>query len=199
MKKEDLINLGIDDDLAKQVMGLHGKTVTTLNAQIGNLESERDQFKQQLDSNQTELDTLRESAKGNDELTKQLTELQDKYDAIKTESETKLAQQQKDSAIRRALLQANPLDEDIVFGQLNLDTIQVTDKGLLGLDEQLNSLKEDKSFLFKQQEVQKQPQIVVGGNPVGQNTSLKSITEYSYDELKDLKDNNPAAFEQLTK
>ena len=51
MKKEDLIALGIDEEIAKSVMALHGKTVTQLNAQVATAEQERDQFKEQLNSN----------------------------------------------------------------------------------------------------------------------------------------------------
>lgn len=169
MKKEDLIELGIDEDIAKSVMVLHGKTVTGLKTQINTIQSERDQFEEQLSSNQTELDTLKESAKGNEELTKQLEELQTKYDSTKSDSDSKLAKQQKDFAIRLALKDVNPLDEDIVLGQLNTETIQVIDGGLQGFKEQLETLQENKSFLFKQEETQvpPSPQIVLPGNPQG--------------------------------
>lgn len=169
MKREELKELGLTDEQLGSVMTLHGKTVTGLNTQINALEGERDQFKEQLTSNQTELDTLKEASKGNEELSKQLEELQAKYDTTKTESETKLAQQQKDFAIRLALKDVNPLDEDIVLGQLNTDTIQVTDNGLKGLKEQVEALQESKAFLFQQPEqtATPTPQIVTGGNPKG--------------------------------
>lgn len=149
MKKEELIELGIAEDVAKQVMALHGKTVTTLNSQISDLEAERDGLQGQLDTNQTELDSLKESAKGNEDLTTQLTDLQTKLDQAKTDSETKLAEQKKDFAIKLALKEASALDEDIVLSQLDRDTIKVGDKGLQGFDEQVKSLKESKPFLFQ--------------------------------------------------
>ena len=46
MKKEDLIALGIEEETAKSIMALHGKTVTQLNAQVATAESERDSAKQ---------------------------------------------------------------------------------------------------------------------------------------------------------
>ena len=95
MKKEDLIALGIEEEAAKSIMALHGKTVTQLNAQVATAEGERDQFKEQLETNQSELNTLKESAKDNEELTKQLTEIQEKMDTVKAETETKLLSQQK--------------------------------------------------------------------------------------------------------
>lgn len=166
MKKEDLIALGIDEESAKSVMAMHGKTVTTLNSQISTLEAERDGLQEQVTTNQTELDALKESAKGNEELTAQLADLQAKLDQSKSESETKLATQQKDFAIQLALKEANALDESIVLGLLDKDTIKVTDNGLQGFEEQLKTLQESKAFLFQaQQEETPAPTIFNGGNP----------------------------------
>ena len=170
MKKEDLLELGIDEETAKSVMALHGKTVTSLNTQLSTVQSERDNANQQLEANQTELNSLKESAKGNEELTQQLADLQGKFNTIKSESETKLSEQQKDFAIKLALKEANALDESIVLGLLERDTIKVTDNGLQGLDEQLNGLKESKAFLFQESvdpNTKEKPEIVPGGNPSG--------------------------------
>lgn len=166
MKKEDLIALGIDEDTAKTIMAMHGKTVTTLNSQLSAITVEKEGLQEQVTTNQTELDALKESAKGNEELTAQLADLQAKLDQSKSESETKLATQQKDFAIQLALKEANALDESIVLGLLDKDTIKVTDNGLQGFDEQLKSLQESKAFLFQaQQEETPAPTIFNGGNP----------------------------------
>lgn len=166
MKKEDLIELGIDEGVAKQVMALHGKTVTTLNGQVSTLEAERDGLKEQVTTNQTELDSLKESAKGNEELTQQLADLQTKLDQSKTDSEAKLTEQQKDFSIKLALKEANANDVDIVLGQLDKDTIKVVDGKLQGFDEQLKGLQESKAFLFQSAEPTDpaKPNISVGGN-----------------------------------
>lgn len=168
MKKEELIDLGVAEDVAKQIMALHGKTVTGLNANLATAEQERDQFKEQLDTNQTELNTLKDSAKGNDDLTAQLTELQSKFDQVSTDSESKLAAQKKDFAIQLALKEANSVDEAIVLGLLDKDTIKVTEDGLQGFKEQLDALKESKAFLFQEAKPDPTPQIVAGGNPKNQ-------------------------------
>lgn len=185
MKKEDLIALGIEEEAAKSIMALHGKTVTQLNAQVATAEQERDQFKEQLNTNQTELDGLKELAKGNEEVTAQLTELQGKFDQVSTDSETKLAAQKKDFAIQLALKEANSVDEAIVLGLLDKDTIKVTDDGLQGLKEQLDGLKESKSFLFEQAEVTKEttPAIVATGNPTGGASGGKSIVQKIQERL----------------
>lgn len=166
MKKEDLIALGIDEEIAKSVMALHGKTVTHLNTQVATAEGERDSAKQELEANQAELNALKEAAEGNEELTKQLADLQAKFDDAKTNSEKQLSEQQKEFAIKLALKESGALDDSIVLGLLDKETIKVTDDGLQGLNEQLEGLKESKGFLFQAAEPEEpSPRIVAEGNP----------------------------------
>jgi hypothetical protein len=185
MKREQLRDLGLTDEQLGSVMALHGQTVNGLNTSLATAEQERDQFKEQLNTNQTELDGLKELAKGNEEVTAQLTELQGKFDQVSTDSEVKLAAQKKDFAIQLALKEANSVDEAIVLGLLDKDTIKVTDDGLQGLKEQLDGLKESKSFLFEQAEVTKEttPAIVATGNPTGGASGGKSIVQKIQERL----------------
>lgn len=166
MKREQLKELGLTEEQINSVMGLHDQTVTELNKNLAAAEQERDRFKEQLDSNQTELDALKESVKGNEELTQQLTDLQNKFNEAEKDAQKKLAEQQKDFAIKLALKEVNARDEDIVLQLLNKEAIKVTDEGLEGLKEQLDALKENKNFLFQEKEnTSSVPRIFVGGNP----------------------------------
>lgn len=189
MNKEDLIALGIEEDVAKSVMALHGKTVTNLNAKVATAESERDNAKQELATNQTELNALKESAQGNDDLTQKLADLQIKFDEAKTNSEKQLSEQQKDFAIKLALNEAQALDNDIVLGQLDKETIKVVDGKLQGFEEQLNGLKENKAFLFQNSdptpdpEPSPKPQIVPGGNPSGSQSDGKTMVQKIQERL----------------
>lgn len=189
MNKEDLIALGIEEDVAKSVMALHGKTVTNLNAKVATAESERDNAKQELATNQTELNALKESAQGNDDLTQKLADLQIKFDEAKTNSEKQLSEQQKDFAIKLALNEAQALDNDIVLGQLDREMIKVVDGKLQGFEEQLNGLKENKAFLFQNSdpnpdpEPNPKPQIVPGGNPSGSQSGGKTIVQKIQERL----------------
>ncbi|MFD1902474.1 phage scaffolding protein [Enterococcus termitis] len=84
MKREQLKELGLTDEQMGSVMALHGQTVTDLNKALASAEQERDQFKGQLKTNQEELDKIKDSVKDNEDLTKQLSELQTKFDESKT-------------------------------------------------------------------------------------------------------------------
>lgn len=203
MKKEDLIALGIDEEVAKSVMSLHGKQVTQLNAQVATAEQQATQYHVQIQANQDELDSLKEAAKGNEELTKSYADLQAKFDASKSDADSKLSEAQKDYAIKLALKDANALDESIILGLLDRDTIKVADNGLQGLTEQLETLKTDKSFLFAQETPADpaKPQITVGGNPTGTVASVvnkESFDKMTFAEQSELAKTQPEVFNQIT-
>lgn len=178
MKRDQLKELGLTDEQINSVMGLHGQTVNELNSKVVKAEQKRDQFKEQLDSNQIELDALKKSAKGNEELTQQLADLQSKFDEAKQESEKKLADQQKDFAIKLALKETDALDEDIILQLLDKDAIKVTDDGLEGFKEQLDVLKENKNFLFQDKEITPPAlRIFAGGNPSSNEEVSGSLSQ----------------------
>ncbi len=55
MKKEDLIALGLSEEQAKSVMTEHGRTVTTLNAQISTLQASEKELQSQAAKHATAL------------------------------------------------------------------------------------------------------------------------------------------------
>ena len=183
MKKEDLIALGVEEEVAKSIMALHGKTVTQLNAQVATLEGERDTAKQQLESNQTELDTLKESVKGNEALTTQLAELQAKFDDAKTNSEATIADLKKQSAIELAVTQAGARNVTAVKALLDADKLTVSDKGVEGLDEQLKAVQEANDYLFQQTAEPNKPTIFAGGSPKGGSDEGKTIVQKIQERL----------------
>ena len=204
MKKEDLIALGVDEETAKSIMALHGKTVTQLNAQVATLEGERDTAQQQLASNQTELDTLKESAKGNEALTAQLAELQAKFDDAQANSQNTIATLKKESAIDVALLKAGAKNSKAAKALLDAEKIELAEDGTIkGLDEQLETIRTENDFLFQPAEPQEQgkPRIVNPGNPKGAQTTAVTKEQFdgmTYQERADLAANNPEAFKQIT-
>ena len=78
---------GITDEQLDSIMNEHGKdintlrsTITTHEATIQTLTTERDGLKGQVADRDKDIKSLREAAKGNEGLTTQLNELQTKYD-----------------------------------------------------------------------------------------------------------------------
>ncbi|WP_270608845.1 phage scaffolding protein [Enterococcus thailandicus] len=150
MKREQLKELGLTDEQIGSVMALHGTTVNELNSNVATAEQQANQYKEQLDANQSELDALKKSAKGNEELTTQLSELQEKYNQAKSDSETKIAEIKKTSAVELALTQAGARNIKAAKALLDNKKLELSDEGIKGLEEQLTALKESDAYLFEQ-------------------------------------------------
>lgn len=174
MKREELKELGLTDEQIGSVMALHGVTVNELNSRVSTAEQQATQYQEQLDKNQSELDDFKAKSKGNEELEQQVTDLQTKLDQNKTDSEQQIADIKKSSAIDLALTQAGAKNIKAAKALLDGESLELTDEGLKGLDDQLAALKESDGYLFGQSEqVPPNPdgkKATFGGNPSsGQN------------------------------
>lgn len=174
MKREELKELGLTDEQIGSIMALHGVTVNELNSRVSTAEQQATQYQEQLEKNQNELNDFKANAKGNEDLTKQLEDLQSRFDEIKTSSEQQIADLKKSSAIDIALTQAGAKNIKAAKALLDSKSLELTDEGLKGLDEQLAALKESDSYLFGSNEpVPPNPEgkkATFGGNPSsGQN------------------------------
>lgn len=152
MKREELKELGLTDEQIGSVMALHGVTVNELNSKVSPAEQQATQYQEQLEKNQNELNDFKANAKGNEDLTKQLEDLQSKFDETKTSSEQQIADLKKSSAIDLALTQAGAKNIKAAKALLDGESLELTDEGLKGLDEQLAALKESDGYLFGQSE-----------------------------------------------
>lgn len=174
MKREELKELGLTDEQIGSIMALHGVTVNELNSRVSTAEQQATQYQEQLEKNQNELNDFKANAKGDEDRTKQLEDLQSRFDEIKTSSEQQIADLKKSSAIDLALTQAGAKNIKAAKALLDGESLELTDEGLKGLDEQLAALKESDGYLFGQSEqVPPNPdgkKATFGGNPSsGQN------------------------------
>ncbi|WP_193064904.1 phage scaffolding protein [Oceanobacillus oncorhynchi] len=181
MNREELKELGLTDEQIDKVMASHGKVVNSIKEKadkVDGLESQIEDYKQQIADRDTQLEELGEKAKGNEELTAQIDELKQQNETTKSEYEQKLEQQAFDHTLEKSLTSANlKKDKDGNLGTslkaikslLDMDTIKLDGETLKGLDDQLNGLKENASYLFEQEEQQQTPPptIVNPGNPNG--------------------------------
>ncbi|KXS07851.1 capsid protein [Enterococcus faecium] len=152
MKREELKELGLTDEQIGSIMALHGVTVNELNSRVSTAEQQATQYQEQLEKNQNELNDFKANAKGNEDLTKQLEDLQSKFDEIKTSSEQQIADLKKSSAIDLALTQAGAKNIKAAKALLDSESLELADEGLKGLDDQLAALKESDGYLFGQSE-----------------------------------------------
>lgn len=105
-----------------------------------------------------QLADLKKSVGDNEELKKQIETLQAENKAAKEKYEAELKELRLTTAIKLALA-GQVHDTDIVAGLLDKSKIEIDDAGNIksGLEEQINSLRESKAFLFVQKEPEPQP------------------------------------------
>ena len=137
----------------------------------------KNELKTQVSELTSQLDNLKKSAKGNEELTKAIEELQNKN----TEWESKYQKSILENAIKMKAIQEKARDINDLGKFLDYNELKLDEEGnVIGLDEQLNSLKENKSYLFESQESKTNNNALKPSD----GTSLNSQSEHDkYDEL----------------
>lgn len=129
-------------------------------------------LKDQIKDRDTQLQDLKTKASGNDDLQKQIQQLQDDNKKIKDDYEAKIQQQTFDYALKDALSGAKIRNPKAAKALLNLESIKLDGDKLLGLDDQLKAIKESDPYLFEEEkETNPSPQIVTPGNPNGRSNS----------------------------
>lgn len=198
MNREFLKGLGLEDEAIDKVMAEHGKTLNDTKNQLETVTTEKGELESQLSERDGQLEELKKvDAEG---LQTKITELQTANETTKTEYEASLKDLQLTNAIKLAV-NGKVHDEDVATTLIDKEQLVISDDGeIVGLDKQIESLKESKAYLFKSDAPPaNDPQIVPPGNPNGGGGTTKSIDQMSYQELADLKTNNPAKFAELTK
>lgn len=142
---------------------------------------ELNQSKKELQSQNgvlsNELETLKKSAKGNEELTKAIEELQGKN----KDWESKYNKNLIDNAIRLEALQSKAIDSNDLSKFLDYAQLQLDESGSVkGLTEQIAKLKETKGYLF---EVAKQANNNAPANPLDVKIT-KDLEEQYQDAIK---------------
>lgn len=199
MNREFLEKLELDKEVVDKIMAEHGKTVGATNQELESVTTERDDLKEQLAERDEQLNDLSDKAKDSEELTAEIDRLKDENKTATTDLQNKLDQQAFDFTLEKALSNAKVRNPKAVKALLDTETIKLDGDKLLNLDGQLEELKESDAYLFEEEGESKPPTIVAGGNPNGGTSTDKSITEMNYEELADLKANDPAKFAELTK
>ena len=159
ISREKLIKIGLSNEQMEKIVALHGADIEELkaksdeliNSKTEELKKANESLQSQIAERDKDLKTLKKQAGDNEELTNQFKELQSKYKQD-TDNLTKELQQTKlNSAVDSALGKAKIRNTKAAKALLNMDDIQLNDKGELeGLDNQINSLQKSDGYLFDQ-------------------------------------------------
>ena len=161
MKKQDLIDLGIAEDVAEKIFALHGKGLDPFKKQVGELQ---DQLKTATDQ-LTEANTTIEGFKKlkPEELQAAADDYKAKWEQAQTDAKTQLAALKFDHALESALTGAKAKNAKAVQALLQRDLLKLADDGSIsGLKEQLEKIQADNDYLFESDKPA--PKVVAGGN-----------------------------------
>ncbi|MCR1833064.1 phage scaffolding protein [Oceanobacillus caeni] len=152
MNRDELKELGLNDEQIEAVMKSHGQVVNATKEELTSAQSERDSLKQQLSDRDDQLDELKGKAQGNEELQSTIEALKEANNQAKQAYEKQLHDQKFNYELERSLMTAKAKNPKAVKALLDTDTIKLNEEGqLIGLTEQLSNLMESDSYLFAEE------------------------------------------------
>lgn len=162
MKKQDLIDLGIAEDVAEKVIIAHGKDIESHKAKLVTLQSEADTLKTQL----TEAGTTIEGFKklDVDGIKAAADDWKAKAEKAQTDAAAQLAAVKFDHALETALNGAKVKNAKAVSALLSTNDLKDANGEFIAerFTEQLTKIKSENDYLFA--DATPAPKIVTGGN-----------------------------------
>lgn len=181
MNKEQLLALGLTEEQADKVIEGFGQMIPK--SRFDEINEAKKQLEEQIKTRDKQLKDLEEKAKGNEELTNQIKELQEANKQTKTEYEQQLKDIQKETAIKLAIA-GKVHDADLVSSLIDKEQIELGEDGKItkGLEEQIKSLQESKSFLFVPEKEPNKPKfngVIPPENPNGTESPIDIGADYA--------------------
>lgn len=206
MERDFLKDLGLSSDQIKKVMAQYGKDIQQFKAdhdQITQVEANNKALQTQLSQRNDQLKDLQKQAADNADLKAKIGEAIAKNKEQAKQFKAQMAARDKQDAISNSLRDVGARNSKAVEALLDLDKVSLDDNGnLIGLNEQLESIKKSDGYLFNSEDKEKPkaPQIVAAGNPSeGPNKATIDLTKASYQDILKFKHDYPKEYERLEK
>jgi uncharacterized protein YjiS (DUF1127 family) len=178
MTRQELEDLGLDKEQADKVLSINKADVEDAGIEV---QTENANLKKQVKERDKQLEDLKASAGDNEELKKQIKQLQEDNKTQAAAHEKELTQLKIDTAVDKALTESGAKNNKAVRALLNLDDAALSDDGLVkGLSEQIDKLKADdgSKFLFSESE---QPQTKFTGFQPGSSSMVPNSKQAGYE------------------
>lgn len=171
MTKQEFINLGLTEEQATKCAEASKTELATFipKSRFDEVNEAKKTAEANVKERDKQIETLKKDNGDNAELQKQIETLQTQNKEAEKKYNEDLKNLQLTNAIKLAL-SGKAQDEDLVAGLFDKSKLIIGDDGkVTGLTEQLESLKKDKAFLFKEDKLapttQPKPGFTLGGNP----------------------------------
>lgn len=193
MKRKFLEDLGLEKDAIDKIMAENGNDVNAAKSDYEAVKQQLDTVNAQIQERDKQLEGLKKSSGDNEALQKQITDLQAENKAAKEKYEADMKELKLTTAIKLAVGDSAH-DADLVAGLFDRGKLVLNEDGTItGLEEQVKTIKKEKSFLFKEE---KPGTVIKGGKPAegaGIPPADKKPSEMTYEELCTYMEANPGA------
>ena len=148
MKRDFLKELGLEKEAIDAIMAENGKDIENAKSEVKELETEITGLKGQLKDRDSQIEDLKKAAGSNEELKKQIEEMQTKNKTAEDAHKAEIHQMKVDIAVERALKDAK--NATAVKALLTgLDKAEFAEDGTIkGLEDQVKNLKKSDAYLF---------------------------------------------------
>lgn len=189
--RDNLREIGIDEESLEKVMTLHGQEVQGLNDKVSQKESKLNELQSTVDSykednkqKDNELKDLQEKAKNGDDLQQTISDLRQANEDREKERQKEINDLKFNHNLENKLRDVGARNVKAVRALLDSENLKFNDEEneVIGLQDQLEKLRESDSYLFadstnsdsqaqnsQQQQQQSQSQSYNAGNKKGNN------------------------------
>ncbi|WP_426703759.1 phage scaffolding protein [Staphylococcus shinii] len=189
--RDDLREIGIDEESLEKVMTLHGQEVQGLNdkvsqkdSKLNELQSTVDSYKEDNKQKDNELKDLQEKAKNGDDLQQTISDLRQANEDREKERQKEIKDLKFNHKLENKLRDVGARNVKAVRALLDSENLKFNDEEneVIGLQDQLEKLRESDSYLFvdstnsdsstqssQQQQQQSQSQSYNPGSKKGNN------------------------------
>ncbi|HSH26574.1 MAG TPA: phage scaffolding protein [Wenzhouxiangella sp.] len=161
MKRDELKELGLEDDVINKIMALHGKSTEALKTTAEAAETKAANLEKQLDDANSAIEGFKKLDV--DGIKAAADDYKAKYEQAQKDAAEQVAQLKFEHALDAALETAKARNPQTVRALLKVDDLKLADDGrIIGLDDQIKAIRETNDFLFES-DAPPPPQIVAGG------------------------------------
>lgn len=151
MKREFLRSLGIDKETEDKIMAEAGKDIQAEKDEQVRIQREMDEANKTIETYKSQITELQKKAGDNEDVAKQLKDLQDRIAEEKRQADEKAADEQLTNTIKAAFPQdrkfVNEYTEAAYIGQIKSEMAKPENRGK-GITEIFNTLTKDKTDIF---------------------------------------------------
>lgn len=145
---EEVFNTYIAPKLAKDKKYFFGEGEFIPKGRFDEINNQAKDYKSQIAEREKQIEDLRKSVSGNEELTKRLNELTEANKKQREEYEKQLQQKEFDYAYKLALEKAGAKDPKVLDALIDKTKLVYKDGNLSGLQEQVEALKKSHDWVF---------------------------------------------------